>query len=101
MVDGGGSVDADRQVAKAFDRHDDAYPRDISQVIPDPERGSNTLDRRVSGLRLQWDAYEHILYKLPDVNLYCTVLSDLSRAMLRLVWPFDGIVQKHIHKRLV
>ena len=22
-------------------------------------------------------------------------------AVFRLVWPFDGIVQKHIHKRLI
>ena len=25
----------------------------------------------------------------------------VSRAVLRLVWPFVGIVQKHIHKRLI
>ena len=24
-----------------------------------------------------------------------------TRAVLRLVWPFDGIVQKLIHKRLI
>ena len=24
-----------------------------------------------------------------------------TRAVPRLVWPFDGIVQKHIHKRLI
>ena len=24
-----------------------------------------------------------------------------TRAVLRLVWPFDGIVQKHIHNRLI
>ena len=31
-----------------------------------------------------------------------TVMSMVkTRAVLRLVWPFDGIVQKHIHKRLI
>ena len=25
----------------------------------------------------------------------------LTRAVLRLVWPFDGIVQKNMHKRLI
>ena len=26
---------------------------------------------------------------------------NLTRDVLRLVWPCDGIVQKHIHKRLI
>ena len=32
----------------------------------------------------------------------CTIVCvGQTRAVLRLVWPFDGIVQKHMHKRLI
>ena len=30
-----------------------------------------------------------------------TMMSTYTRAVLRLVWPFDGIVPRHIHKRLI
>ena len=36
---------------------------------------------------------------LPSLGCICQL--SFTRAVLRLVWPFDGIVQKHIHKRLI
>ena len=36
----------------------------------------------------------------PHLHIISTGNSS-TRAVLRLVWPFDGIVQKHIHKRLI
>ena len=30
-----------------------------------------------------------------------SMIAFMTRTVLRLAWPFDGIVQKHIHKRLI
>ena len=35
-----------------------------------------------------------------SILVFGCVMFCLTRAVLRLVWPFDGIVQKHIHKSL-
>ena len=37
---------------------------------------------------------------LPKTDI-SALKSPATRAVLRLVWSFDGIVQKHIHKRLI
>ena len=42
-----------------------------------------------------------MVHRTPHFSIECD-MNEKTRAVLRLVWPFDAIVQKtHVHKRLI
>ena len=46
-------------------------------------------------------ATEALINNNNNIDKHTQTGPRVTRALLRLVWQFDGIVQKHTHKRLI